>query len=95
MATDVGQEQLQRVGGAADRPGVVRRGGLLGGCGLFVGGLADLDADALKLDRQLLDVLLREVVLERKGLELGRLDVAALLRALDERARVIAFKQFV
>ena len=45
--------------------------------------------------RQLLDVLLGEVVLERKGLELGRLDVAALLRALDERARLIAFKQFV
>ena len=40
----------------------------------------------LELAGQLLDVGLVEVVLERECLELGRLDVAALLGGLDEGA---------
>jgi len=47
-------------------------------------GRSDLQADALELARDLLDLLIVQVVLERERLELGRLDIAALLRALDE-----------
>jgi hypothetical protein len=90
---DVGEEELQAVGGAADRPGVVRRGGGAARLGLL-GGLADLEPDRLELARQLLDLLFTEVVLEGERLELGRLEVAALLRAFDQRARLIAFQQF-
>ena len=57
--------------------------------------LANLEADRLELARELLDLLVGEIVLERERLELGRLDVAALLALLDERARLFGFQQFV
>ena len=41
---------------------------------------ADLETDSLELARELLDLVLVEVVLERERLELGGLDVAALSR---------------
>src|SRR5581483_11153141 len=89
-----GQEELEAVRRPAHGPGLVRSGRRRRRLGLL-GGLADLDADALELARQLLDVLLREVVLEHERLELGRLDVAALLRALDQDTGLVAFKQLV
>ena len=58
-------------------------------------GLADLEPDALELARQLLDFLVVELVLERERLELGRLDEAALLGALDDGADLIRLEQFV
>ena len=44
---------------------------------------------------ELLDLVFAEVVLEGERLELCRLDVAALLGALDQQAGLIAFQQFV
>ena len=88
VLADVGEEELQAVGRAAGR-----RCGLGGGelrlLLLFLLGLGggrggrrrDLEPDALELGRQLLDVLVVQVELERERLELGRLEVAALLRA--------------
>ena len=65
-----------------------------GAAGLgLLGRLADLEPDRLELARQLLDLLLGEVVLQRERLELGGLDEPALLGALDQQARLIAFKQ--
>ena len=64
------------------------------GLGLL-GGLADLEPDRLELARELLDLVFGQVVLEGERLELGRLEVAALLGAFDQRARLIAFQQFV
>ncbi len=84
MATDVGQEELKAVGGADDRA----RGGRLGlGLhNLFGRRLANLEADGLELARELLHVGLFELVLEGECLELGRLDMAALFRGLNEGA---------
>ena len=56
---------------------------------------ADLEADALELAGDILDLLLVELVLERESLELGRLDPATLLGALDERAGLIALEQLL
>jgi hypothetical protein len=93
VTTDVGEEELQAVRSAAHRSCVVRRdgGGRLG----LLGRLADLEPDRLELAGQLLHLLFSEVVLERERLELGRLDEPALLGALDQQARLIAFKQLV
>ncbi len=44
----------------------------------------DVEADRLELARQLLDVTVVEVVLERESLDLGRLDVATLFGGFDE-----------
>src|SRR5262249_39606498 len=73
----------------------VRRGG--SGCGRLglVGGLADLEPDRLELARQLLDLLLTEVVFQRKRLEFCGLDEAALFGALDQGTGLIALQPLV
>jgi hypothetical protein len=92
VATDVGQEQLQAV--ARSR----RLGRLEADLGLGRGlllrivdhhGLTDLEPDRLELDGKLLDLLVLKIVLERECLQLCRLDEAALLGELDERARAL------
>src|SRR2546427_4452821 len=95
VAADVGEEELQRVGGAADLGGLDRRGLGLLLLGLGRGRLPDLEPDALELARDLLDLDLGEVVLEREGLEVRGLEEAALLGALDEQARLVSVKQLV
>jgi hypothetical protein len=99
VAADVGEEELEAVGGTG---GSLCDGGGLGRvvvvCVLLLGrrsglgtrdGRADVETDPLELARELLDVLVVEVELERERLELARLDVAALLGALDERLGLI------
>jgi hypothetical protein len=92
VSADVGQEQLEAVRGADDD---VRIGRLrLGGLRILLGPrLADLEADGLELTRELLHVCVVEVVLEREGLELGRLDVATLLGGLDEGAGALGLEK--
>src|SRR5581483_7676831 len=58
-------------------------------------GRADLEPDALELARQVLDLLVGQVELEREGLQLGRLEIAALLGTLDESARLVGLEQLV
>ena len=89
VAADVGEEELQAVGGAGDasdahaaRPRASPRLGLPSRRRRRPGG--DLEPLRLELARELLGLLVVELVLDREGLELGRLDEAALLRALDE-----------
>ena len=91
MAADVGQEELKAVGGADGR---ARRGRLRAARASRPPRprLANLEADRLELARQLLDVGLVELVLEGECLELGRLDVAALLGSLDEGARPLGLE---
>ena len=48
----------------------------------------------LELARDLLGLLVVQLVLERERLELGRLDAAALLRALDQRLDLVGLEQF-
>ena len=67
----------------------------LGLRGLLGGGLTDLETDRLELARQLLHVLLAEVVLDGERLELDGLDVTALLALLDERTSLLAFQKFL
>jgi hypothetical protein len=110
VAPDVGEEELQAVGGAGDRDGgsgglLVRRLGRL--LGLLLRGLgarrgrcgrgrrADLEPGALELPRELLDLVVVELELGGEGLELGRIDEALLLRALDDRADLVGLEQFV
>jgi hypothetical protein len=105
VTTDVGEEELQAVGCAGDLCGRLEAGGfLLGGRTLGVGrgsglrgarGSADLEPDPLELGRQLLDLLLVQVELEGECLQLGRLEVATLLRALDEGAGLVGLQQLV
>jgi hypothetical protein len=106
VAADVGEEQLQAVGGARDR---LRRleprglclllGRLLGvGSGGSLGlgrGRADLEPDPLELVRQLFDLLVVQIELDGERLQLGRLQVAPFLRALDECARLVGLEQLV
>jgi hypothetical protein len=106
VAADVGEEQLQAVGGAGDRlrrlePRGLRLllGGFLGvggsgGLGLSRG-RADLEPDPLELVRQLLDLLVVQIELDGERLQLGGLQVAAFLRALDECARLVGLEQLV
>src|SRR5919204_78607 len=90
----VGEEGLERVGGAGELGGLDGR--LLDLLlGLGRGRLSDLEPDALELAGDLLDLDLGEVVLDREGLEVRGLDEAALLGALDERARLIGVEQLV
>jgi hypothetical protein len=105
VPADVGEEQLEAVGCAGQlgrrlegcRLGCGLLGLRLGGGGSTLGrdGRADLEADPLELARELLDLFLVEIELERERLELGRLDVATLLRTLDEGASLVGFEQFV
>jgi len=99
VAADVGEKELQAVGRARDLGGRLEAGGLLlgsralgvgrgGGLG-GAGGSADLEPDPLELGRQLLDLLLVQVELEGERLQLGRLEVTTLLRALDEGAGLV------
>ncbi len=96
VAPDVGQEELEAVGRSDDRVeiGLLRRLllGLFRLLALLGGSVTDLEADGLELARELLDVRLAEIVLDDERLELDRLDVAALLALLDERASLLAFK---
>ena len=103
VPADVGQEELQAVGGAHER----LRGLLLGGLGS--GGLArllgllfrlrrrlaHLETDRLELARQLLDLVVGEVVLQREGLQLRRQNEAALFGAFEQRARRLGLQQFL
>ena len=103
VAADVGEEELQAVGGAGRDRGL-RDGGLLlllvlvllGG-GLRGAGrrLPQLEAERLELAGELLGLLVVQIVLEHERLELGRLDEAALLGALDERLDLVGLDQFV
>jgi hypothetical protein len=83
VAADVGQEELQAVAGAKLHGRRSRNGGLFG---LLLARRADVEADCLELLRYVGNVLIAKVQLERKRLELGRLDVATLLGGLDEGA---------
>ncbi|HKB94249.1 MAG TPA: hypothetical protein VKC62_08480 [Gaiellaceae bacterium] len=104
MPADVGEEELQAVGRAGELGGrldarrlLLRR--LFGGVGS--GGLgrarrgADLEPDPLELGRQLLDLLVGQVELEGERLQLRGLQVAALLRRLDEGASLVGLEQLV
>jgi hypothetical protein len=93
VAADVREEELEAVGGAGelgklDRSGL---GGLLGDglAGLL---LAHLEADALELAPQLLEIDVGELVLERECLELGRLDVSTLFGPFDQQTCTIGLK---
>ncbi len=93
VAADVRKEELQRVARARRLVGLVHD--LLGLDRLFLGGsLANFEPDAFQLARQLFDVDVGELVLERERLELGRLDIAALLARLDQALRAFGFQQF-
>ena len=98
MAADVGEEELQTVGGADENLGL-RLNGLLFrllclGLGLL-DRLANLEADGLELTLKLLGVFLAEVVLERERLDFRRLDETALFSALHECAGMLGFEQLV
>jgi hypothetical protein len=103
VAADVGEEELQAVGGAWQDVRRVGSRALDRGRG-FLGrrrlhgrdyGLSDLQPDRLELARQLLDVVLGQFVLERKRLELRGLHEPALLCGHDHRPAGFAFKQLV
>ena len=55
---------------------------------------ADLEPDALELLDHVGDLALGQVVLDRKRLELGRLDPAALLTCGDQRLGTLGLEQF-
>ena len=97
MAADVGEEELEAVGGTRDDVGL--GGGRCSGflLGLLLDGLgrANLEPDSLELPGQFLDVLVVELVLELKGLELGGLEVPTLLSSFDELAGLVVIRQFV
>ena len=88
MLADVGEEQLEAVGRSGDlvRLEVELR---LGRLSVALLARAELDAHGLELAREGLDVVVGEVVLQSERLELGRLDVAALLRRLQQRATLL------
>ena len=97
VAADVGQEELQAVGRADERLRRAARAAFSGSAfsALLLGQrLAHLEADGLELARQLLDLVVGEVVLERECLELGRLDEAALFGAFEQGARALGLQQF-
>jgi len=93
---DIGEEELQAVSRAGDGVGLVlslRCDLLLGVRGLA--GSPDLDRVGLELALQELGLLLSEIVLDDERLEVGRLQVSAvLLAALDERLHMLGLKQF-
>jgi hypothetical protein len=64
----------------------------------FVGllaGLADLQPDRLELMLKVSELVVVQLELERQRLEVGRLDPAALLGALDESPSLNGLKKFV
>src|SRR3954454_25067894 len=75
--------------GVSAGPGSLLLFGFLFGLG---GRLPHLEPDALELAGQLLDLVRVEVVLERERLELGGLEIAPLLGALDERFCLVGIK---
>ncbi len=97
VLADVGQEELEAVGRADERRSLGR--GLFGGGLLLLGllrpRLTDLEADRLELARELLDLVVGEIVLEGERLELCGLEVPALLGSLDNRASLLGFQQFL
>ena len=98
VAADVGQEELQAVGRADERVGSVGGDGLLrlrGSVGLAASGSRISRPVASSSRRSCLDLVLGELVLERERLELGRLDEAALLRAVEQQAGVLGLEQLV
>ena len=96
MASDIGQEQLQAVARARRLVGLPHHVLLRDlRCRLLVGlGFAHLEADALELARQLLDVDVCEFVLEGECLEFGRFDPAALLAHVEHGAGAFGFEKF-
>jgi hypothetical protein len=110
VLADVGQEQLQAVGGARDGRGLglerqlglllrprrrLLRGRLGGRLGRRGDRLADLETGALELAGELLELLVVQLELGGARLELGRIDVAALLGRLEDGADQIRLEQFV
>jgi len=108
VPADVGEEELQAVGGAGDRDGGSRGLGLLlllgrllalllrrPGVGGRSGRLADLEPGALELARELFALVVVELELVREGLELAGIDEAALLGGLDDDADLVGLEQFV
>jgi hypothetical protein len=107
VPADVGEEELQAVGGAGDRDGGSRRlllrrlGRLLGRLLRRLGGRrrsgrrADLEPGALELACELFALVVVQLELVREGLDLGGIDEAALLRALDDGADLVGLEQFV
>jgi hypothetical protein len=102
VAADVGEEELQAVGRAAGSGG--RLGGCelllllalgIRGCGSSGCGRHDLDPDLLELGRQLFDLFVVQVELDGECLELRRVEIAALLRALHHHAGLIRLEQLV
>jgi hypothetical protein len=90
-------EELEAVGGAREHV-------LLGRLGLFLllllllsfrGSLAHLEADALELAGQLLDLGLVEVVLDGERFELCGLEVSTLFGTLHKGLGLVGIKQFV
>src|SRR4051794_36613206 len=92
----VREEELQAVRCAADRGDLqadLRLGRLLlVSCG---DGRSHVDPDGLELTRDLLGLVVVEIVLERERLEVRQLDESALLGTLDEGARALGLEQFV
>jgi hypothetical protein len=90
VPADVREEELQAVARPVDRVGG-RRGCLHG----LARGSADLEPDRLELVRHLGHLVVAEIELEREGLELCGLDVAALFGALDQVATCLGVKNLM
>jgi hypothetical protein len=99
VPADVREEELEAVGGRDELLGLeVERGGPSAGVlGRLRGGSGrpDLQAEHGELARERLDVLVDEVVLQHESLELGGLDVAALLSSVEQHPRLLAFQQLM
>jgi hypothetical protein len=105
VTADVGEEELKAVGRTRDLLGRLEPGGLLLGGGLLgvrrrrrVGGRCrrpDLEPDPLELRGQLFDLLVVQVELDGECLQLRRLEIPALLRPLDQSARLVGLEQLV
>jgi hypothetical protein len=89
VAADVGEKELQAVGRAHHGVRVRSRGSGLLGLGFR---LSDVEPDRLELTRELLHLVLGQVVLEGERLELCLGDESALLGCLDDRAGPFALQ---
>src|SRR5688500_13295413 len=90
VPADVREEELQAVARPVDRVG-----GRRGSFHRLARGSADLEPDRLELVRHLGHLVVAEIELERKRLELGGLNEAALLGALDQVATCLGVKNLV